>query len=479
MKLKRRFYDDSINFRNLSIKRFAVGLFVGLISAFTIYSFFYVLSESFRVISFGNMNYGFQNSQNIISETDRSFYNLFFAGLSLIIGNSISILYIFSKPDKIINRLNPKRKRIINDQIFLGFNFMSWFNKIGLAFGVFSMCCMDFEFLPYFKPLAYLLLAVLYLDSWKNLSLVIRKNRFKIQGTHLLVMLILTIGLSKIDIINYKAIDELSLKNNPIVNLPDSDFYNDSEVWNSFELSFKLKLDENNNLEIFTEDKMKIGLYDVSDYIFKERASVRQELMYFLKVRILADKDINIKYVKMLEAELYAINQYRVIYEVYNDNLLRSKLKNGSIYKTNTSSILKYRLNSNKTYKKNLPPARPKYSCKSFYKDTLKIKINNQIKINGLLIPNTDLVKKFKNHINTETLFLYHLDYKTTYQDYIKILSSHLKAVYELREKEQTVLKKNRYDNNEDYRKEQNKLKLKFPIQIIEKRLDSSVSQFD
>lgn len=88
MKLKRRFYDDSINFDNLSVKRLVLGIVIGLVSAFTAYSFFYVLRETFRVFSFGTMNYGFQNSQNIISETNRNFYNLFFAGLSLILGNS-------------------------------------------------------------------------------------------------------------------------------------------------------------------------------------------------------------------------------------------------------------------------------------------------------------------------------------------------------------------------------------------------------
>ena len=465
MKLQRRFYDSSINFKNISRERLILAVVFGLASAFTIYSFFYVLRETFRVMSFGLMNYGFQNTQNILKESDRNFYNLFFAGLSLILGNSITILFVFSKPDKIINRFNSKRKRLLNDQIFLSFNFVYWFNKIGLAFGVFSMCCMDFDFIPYFKPLVFLLLLVLYLESWKSLSFVFKKNRFKIQFFHLLLILTLSFGLSRIDIIDYKSIDKLSLKYNPIIDLPRSDFYNYKNNRRYLDIAFKLKLDKNNNLEIFTEDKRSIRLDEVAYYITGERASRREELIPFIRVRILADKGINLKYIKMLEAEFYVINQLNIVYDVYNEDLMALRFENGAIEKRITKSVLDYKANIKLNEGILIPPGLPVDSEASVFNDTLTISVLKEIKIEGLAVSKKKLIKEFKKRINQKTLFLYSFNEDTKYQDYITVLASHFTAVSELREQEQTIFG----EDDKHYRDEQYRLKEKYPIIIMEK----------
>jgi hypothetical protein len=101
MKLKRRFYDSKVNFKNITHERLILGIVIGLASAFTIYSFFYVVRETFRVMS-GGIRYS--QFIYIVSETNRNFYNLFFASMSLIFGNSIAINFILSKPQNIFSR---------------------------------------------------------------------------------------------------------------------------------------------------------------------------------------------------------------------------------------------------------------------------------------------------------------------------------------------------------------------------------------
>ncbi|PKQ43512.1 hypothetical protein [Confluentibacter flavum] len=460
MKLTRRFYDSSVNFRSIPNERLVLSLAIGLASAFTIYAFFYVLRESFRIVSFG-----FGIFPNILSESDRSFYNLFFAGLSLIFANSIALNLIISKPQNILSRVNPKRRRILNEQIFLNFNFSYWFAKIGLVFGVFSMCGMDFDFLPYFMPFSLLLLVVLYLESWKTLSMVFKKNRFKFQLLHFLVFLLLTFCLSRLNIINYKAIDELSLKYNPIIDLPYSNFSNDEWREFSYEIGFKLKMGENNDLEIFTDDKKKINFNDFVNYVSKERASLREELMSFLTVRISADRDINLKYVKMLEAELYMLNINRVVYNVHNDDLLSARYEIKGISKKITKSVLDYKVNLEIPY----PPRPPVEPENISFIDTLKISFNDQIKINGLVIPNNKLVGYFKNHISKKTLFLYFFETDTNYQDYITVLASHFMAASELRKHEQTIFRDYEWKYDKLYRDEQYKLVEKYPMIILEK----------
>lgn len=460
MKLERRFYDSSTNLRNISVERLVLSLYVGLASAFVIYAFFYVLRESFRVLSFG-----FENYPNILSEKDRDFYNIFFAGLSLIFANSIFINLIFSKPQQVLNRLNPKRKRILNDQIFLSFNFSYWFTKIGLVFGVFSMCCMDFNFLPFFKPLSFLLLFVLYLESWKNLSWVFKRNRLKMQFLHLLILLLLVFGLSRINVINYRALDELSIRQNPIIDLPYSDFSNDKGDRFGLEASLKLKMNEHNNLEIFTDGKEKINLKGVGYFVMRERAARREELFPFLTIRIVADKDIDIKYIKMLEAELFSVNQRNIVYDIQNPDLIISRFEKIGISKWIAESVLDVKFKNDIP----MPPLPPNDASNYDFTDTLNISIQKNVRINGKEISKDNLIQKFKKHIKPQTLFLYSYNPGINYQDYITVLSSHFAAAYELRKNEQTIFRDNEYDHNEAYKKEQLSLKEKYPVIIKEK----------
>ncbi len=460
MKLNRRFYDSSINFKIISVGRVVLAVTMGLFSAFIIYSFFYVLRESFRVMSFG-----FEQLPNILNESERNFYNLFFAGLSIVLGNSITVLYIFSRPNRILSRLNPKGRRILNDQIFLNFNFSYWFTKIGLVFGVFSMCCMDFNFIPYFKPFAYLLLIVLYLESWKNLSSVFKKNRFRLQFTHLIVLLVLTLALSRVNVINYTSIDKMLLKNNPIIDLPQSNFYNDTVGWRDPIIRFKVQLDELNRLAIFTEHKNKIMLNDLERTLKMEKLSLREEQVPYLTVAISANKNLDLKYIKMIESELYVIGQYRIVYDVYNNDIEFSRFDKKGIKKRIPPFVLQYRKFFDKSL---LTPSPPLPFIEDYikFKDTIKIRVGKEIIINGFKASSSTLKSVFKGYINNNTVLEYIYSENTKYQDYITVLSSHFQSVNELREGKQTIF--NKYEFRKAYNEEQGKLRDTFPLYIIE-----------
>ncbi|GAA3636841.1 hypothetical protein [Flavivirga jejuensis] len=460
MKLKRYFYDSSVNFTNISTERLVLSITIGLASAFTIYGFFYVIRESFRLMSFG-----FGNLPNIISDNNRNLYNIFFAGLSVIFANSLIINLLLSKSQNVLSRFNPKRKRILNEQIFLNFNFSYWFVKIGLVFGMFSMGFMDFDFSEYIWAL-YLLLFVLYLESWKSLSMVFTKNRFKFQLIHLLILVLLTLGLSRLNFTDYKEIDEFSIKSNPIYDLPHSDFYNDNNTRFYNELSIKINLDDDNQLKFLVYDKWAF-LEDVPSIIYAKRASMREELVPFLKVRIIANRDIDLKYIKILEAELYSINQERIIYDVYNDDLLTARFENRGIEHRISSFVLDFKQDTNISSFP-LPPLPPFEENKVFEK-TLKIEISDTIKINGITVPKDMLVRKFKNYINENVAFKYLYDEDADYQNYIMVLSSHYTAAHKLREQNQTIFE-DYFNKNEQYKKEQRHLKKRFPINIIEER---------
>lgn len=458
MRLNRLFYDSRLNLKSVPLIWFIISFIVGLFSALTIYSFFYVIRESFRVMTFG-----FANLPYIITEEDRNLYNLFFAGLSVIFSNSITINMLLSRPSNATSRRNPMRKRILNDQVFLNFNFSYWFAKMGLCFFVFSMCCMDFDFSPYVGFLSTLLLLVLYLDSWKGISRIFNKNRFKFQLINFATLILLSFGLSSFDIIDYKSIDELAIKSCSIYDLPHSDFHNAIYTRYSREINLKIELLDRDELRIIHYGKWG-AINDIPDIIAAERTSIREEMTPFLSVRISADKNIDLKYVKMVEAKLYSINQQKIIYNIYNDDLLTHRFENRGIKYRISPFLLKFKKDNSTPF----PPL-------PFQIDTIKpekifkIKVNKRIRVDGEIVPEDSLVDEFKKQINKLKVFEYTYDENTKYKDYITVLSSHYRAVYELRKQNQTIFKAHKYDNREAFLDEQYKLKQQFPMHLIEK----------
>lgn len=458
MKLRRLFYDSSINFRNIPISKIVLAVVIGICSSLVIYSFFYVLRESFRVMSIG-----FDYVPQILSEENRNYYNLFFAGLSVIFGNSIAFNFIFSKPQQITHRFNSKRKRLLNDNIFLSFNFSYWFTKIGLVFGVFSMCCMEFEFLPYFKNMSFLLLIVLYLESLKAFGqLLSNSQRLKFVLIQFSCLLLVTFFLSKLNVVDYRALDDMLLKKNPIIDVPYSSFYNDDKDYRRT-IQLKLQVDENNKITIYANDE-KWFLKEVPEIILGQRASMREENIPYLIVDIIAEENIKIDIIKDLELLLYSVNQRRVSYLVRTDDLLFSRFERRGIKKMITPNIP----NFNKE-----PPNflhQVYYNANTNITDTIRVQIGKNILFDNKQVVNIeDLENNFFQKYSKTTAFEYDYQEDATYQDYINVLGAHFSAVYKLREDKQTVFLNNPYEWNELYKEEQDELRKQFPIRILEK----------
>jgi len=460
MKLRHLFYDSTVNFRNVSISKVALAILIGICSSIVIYSFFYVLRESFRVMSIG-----FDYVPKIVSEENRRYYNLFFAGLSVIFGNSIALNFIFSKPQKITHRFNSKRKRLLNDNIFLSFNFSYWFAKIGLIFGVFSMCCMDFEFLPYFKNVSFLLLVVLYLESFKALGQLLNNSqRLKFYLIHFLCLLLVTFSLSKLNVVDYKGLDKMMLENNPLMDFPYSNFYNDDESIYRPTLQLKLEVEQKDSINVYSNDK-KWALKDVPIIVLGHKATMREEMTPFLTVNLIADKTTKVNVIKDLELLMYSINQKGISYSVRTDDLLFSRFERRGIKKRITPNILDLKKETD-----SFPHLDMFYNANNNITDTIKIQIGENILFDNKHIENDeDLVNRFIQSYSKTTAFEYDYHEDTTYQDYIIVLAAHFSAVYKLRENKQTVFLNNPYAWNESYREEQNELKRQFPILVLEK----------
>ncbi|WP_452226722.1 hypothetical protein [Lacinutrix cladophorae] len=457
MKIKHYFYDSSVNFKHVSVSKIVLAIILGICSALTIYSFFYILRETFRFMSFG-----FGINPQVLSETHRNYYNLFFAGLSVVFGNSIALNFIFSKPQRITHRFNSKRKKLLNDQIFLGFNFSYWFGKIGLIFGVFSMCCMDFEFLPYFKSLSFLLLIVLYLESQKSLGMLLNNSqRLKFVIIHFITLLAITFSISRINTLNYKKLDNVMLVNNPIVDCPFSEFYNDNDSWR-YGFDIKIEEDKNGVIKLYVYDK-KWQVEEIPKMVQVEHASRRAEVIHFLRANLVADRNMKIQTIKKLELYLFKSNQFNVSYTVKTRDSLFDRMDRRGIKKRILNDILDF-----ESVKKDSVHLLVKEKYR--FNNTIKVHVGEIIIFDTIEVKSQqELVEKFKTANSKNTAFEYIYQENTVYQDYINVLGAHFQAVDILRKEKQTVFQENKYTKTPMYTEEQRELQSLFPVIILEK----------
>lgn len=464
MKFNHLFYDSHVDFKAISKKKIVLSILLGLISAIIIYSFFYVVRETDRM-----MTLDFENRPFTITEANRYMYNLFFAAISMLIGNAITISLIVSRPQSIFSKRNNKHTRILNDQAFLGPNFIYWFTKVWFLFGAFAWQLMGSKFLDYYFLPSILIVVVLYLDSWKTMILVIKKNRWKIQLIHLIAFVVLTFVLSRVNIIDYKTMDASMLASNPTIEVPSSLYLKDNHRRYYYDnLVIKMDFISKNEIGLFNEENEQIEWSDLSRVILDFKKYSFNS--YSTLVRLRANKNIPIKYIKEFEFILLEMNQTRLVYEVVNNDESTARYYNNQIDKNISPSMQEAFSRAGK------PPRVPGWD---FYKeqkfqDTLSVYISEGIEIDNLEIPQSMLSEKFKNYINKSSIIEYIYGENVTYQDYINVLSAHKIAVWEVRATENyeeidAQIRKNVFSRDDKLIEERDRIQYKFPFRITER----------
>tara|TARA_R110002049_G_scaffold19656_1_gene73152 strand:- start:62 stop:1474 length:1413 start_codon:yes stop_codon:yes gene_type:complete len=468
MKFNHLFYDSEINFKSISRTKIVLSILLGLVSAIVIYCFFYVVRETDRMMSLD-----FENRPLTLTDARRNLYNLFFAAISMVLGNSIAISFLVSRPQNIFSRRNNKRNRIINDQSFLGPNFIYWFTQIWFLFGAFASEIVGSKFLDFYLLPSILIIVVLYLDSWKTLILVIKKNRWKIQLIHLMFFVIATFILSRVDVVDYKSIDDSILIKNPSVDVPSSLYQNDNHRNNYYDnLVFKMNFVSETEVGLFNSENEQIELYEIYSYIHKWMEYAPEEQQSRMSSRLRANRNVPIKYIKQFELKVLTSGQSDIIYEIANEDELTSRFYNSKL-KHGISLSLQDKLPL-------LPGETPRVPfLEHYYKglkfqDTLRLSISNKIEIKNLEVPLNMLPRTLKNYINNSTVIEYIYDDSTTYQDYINVLSAHKTAVWEMRVIENydvidSTIQRNLFSRDEKLRNERFRIQKKYPINITER----------
>ncbi|WP_299111808.1 hypothetical protein [uncultured Winogradskyella sp.] len=465
MKFNHLFYDSEINFKSISRKKIVLSILLGLVSAIIFYCFFYVVRESDRMMSLD-----FENRPFIMPESSRYLYNLFFAAISMIVGNSIAISFLVSRPQNVFLKRNIKRSRIINDQVFLGPNFIYLFTKIWFLFGAFAWGFMGSEFLDYYFLPSILIVIVLYLESWKTLITVIKKNRWKIQGIHLIAFVFLTFILSRINVIDYKLLDASILSSNPTIDVPSSFYPNDNYHRYYYYDNLVIKMDfvDKNQVGLFNEENEQIEWQDLYRVILDFKESSYNPVGTWVRLR--ANKNIPIKYIKEFELILLEMNQWRIIYEVANNDESTASYFNDQLEKHISPSLLEAFPRTGK------PPRVLGWDLfkDQKFEDTLSVYISEKVQINNLETPLYILSEKLKSHINRSSIIEYIYGENVTFQEYINVLSAHKMATWEIRttenfDKIDSLIRRNPFSSDEKLSIERNRIIKKYPFRITER----------
>ncbi len=415
--------------------RILAGISMGLAFALAIYSFAYVMREGCRVMSVTE-----ENDLWVFTTEEVDFYNLFFAFVAVILGQSLCFNYWFDRPARMFRRTRSRRQSIVNDQRVLNWYFLSWFSKLAFAFVIFFGWTFPggyhtINFYEDYRFLFVLIVLVLFLQSWNTLRL-----RFKGKSTRPLLLSVLvtaslSFALSKVHVVDHEAVNRSMLRHSVRYNyqleLPpffeggeEAAFSYDHWVYIVFEkedtsYSHPLVVFENEPLNVlYLSDSIR--KIDESDLIWIGDRTIPP------KVRLSIHKKAPMGFVNSVRKELA---QARV------QNIAYSVVPPGAEY--DQAYYFNLLWPHNILFLNRLPDIPPPPAVDpAIFTDTIPLKLKNDgVYLEGNRLAQNDLNQALKNVIreNGKTLFDLYIQESLHFEQYLGLWSAMERATQELK----------------------------------------------
>ncbi len=464
MPLKNRIEGQNHIFFETTRVRLLLGLIVSLFYAFSFYALLYVFREFLRYYSFV-----FNEHLWVLESKEVVFYNLFYAFIAVILGQSFFFTFVFDRPKKIFSKKNYRRNNIVNDQRFLSWYFLSWFSKLGTMYGflltdVFSGGYYVFSFYPDYNYLFILIIVVLFLQTWTSIRLVFKRKSLKWMFVSGIVVSLLSFGMSKIDLIDYvdlnKKISEKKIVNKYKLELPESGSYEKvrESYFNLHIYIVKSKIEKEGitiivNNEIVSLDRL---VYKILEF----RAGSVRHLSYRIKYLLHVDKDIKMSYVEAVKQEFFKVNSLKISYVVVPINR-----EYNSKYYTNHVFAKDYWFYQRIGFsiQDKLEKFDKLFNIINIKKDGLDC-----VSVGGLLIDVPSLKVSLKKIIEKDPNygFAVYTNEDDKYSEHLKVLTSTKHAVDELRSEYADKVFMKEYGELND--KEERLVKEKYPYRVLE-----------
>ena len=402
----------------LSKRQFLTGLILGIFFAFSLYAFLFSIRELIRIFSL-NENYDLW----ILSDKEVHFFNLFIAYFSVILGQSVAFNYWFNKPRQSFEHDNRKKANIFVDQWFLNWNFFYWFFQIVVLTGVFFINAAHFSHVklaiyPKYNYVFYLIIIVLFLQTWTKIRFYCKRKSREWMLYSFLILSIIALGFSKINIIDYKKLNQSLLKKNIAyqynLKLPKSKNYRNLGRRDLQRKIYIVKSKTGKTLAFFEFKKVPIKNISksISDWRSKRKAYIRP----YLNTVLLIDKSTKMIYVDSVMNQLQKINLDGISFGVSATNE-----ENHFPYKEFSIRINELKTDDSLTKFSNVI--------------TVNLLKNNNYLVNNHEVIKSELSNLFKTLIseNTDYIVRVHTDKNTDFGTYYSILSSLHNSIQELR----------------------------------------------
>lgn len=452
---------------SISKYRLIIGIQIGLFWAVSFYLFALVIRDTYRFLSISEeFDFWYLTDNEIL------FYNVFYSFLSLIIGQSICIAYLFHGPKKMFSGSQRLRINIIHDQHYLTLNFLNWFAKLATFIGFLYCIGMKgghyyFDILEDYYFLFILFLLALYFHSWITLRRIFKRKSLKIMFLNFGIFMVLSFALAQLNPISIESLNKYvlsrSIYHNYNLELPSSDIAKRLE---NKSLVFKLYIcttkNESKPKPVIIAEGEVIQLEEIETQIRKWRNWLYEFEHYRITIQLFIDSNIPMGFVYEVRKELSKSVALKIAYTVMPHNPEYDRR-----FYSGNSIITK------------IPPYYDDYQIIKW--DSEKIdNTPNLIKVqlpekgdsvlyNNILVGYDKLSTLLRQEIYSNAkkyVILLMIDDGSDYNAYISAISSMRIAVNELRQLYSTIHFGQNYDDLDyDKRKE---IQLRFPLKIME-----------
>ena len=476
MPLKPRFLHTDISEFRISPRRLIGGIIIGLLYAFALYGLLYMSREIMRILSVTR-----NHDLWVMTDAEVNFYNLAFAFIAVIFGFSTGFLFCIERPRKAFGQLRHRRFSIINDLRALNWYFLSAYSKLAWGLGAVyaSFYCyrgffyshnpydnflQDSDLLPTYKLVYILIIIVLFLQMWTTIRQVFKNKSLKWMLVSMLGLVVAGFGLSRVNLIDYQAINESILKHNTHytykIELPDvtqfeSDIFR-KEARRVNDIYFAKNPNRNDRPPMMFFEGKATNFKDVVDKI-KTRSS---QWWYYEKLRLHFHRTIKMKHVWEIYKEIGQEGVYR-----FNFAVVKINHENDKRYYHNYSfpAFIPMEL-------RNFPfePPPPPYLNDEM--DVTEIRrITDGYSVDGILLNKETFKHIVGTHLQDKSpmcVFKFYFSDEEDVESYLKTLSLIREAYQEIWDKEAMQ----KFGQKENLSYEQRKeMHQKYPLVIIQK----------
>ncbi len=445
-------------------KRKVIGLLIGVFFAFLFYSFLYVMREGIRIIFFLTEEYEVW----VLTDAQVNFYNFVMAATAVIIGQSICFAYCFDTSWGRYGRQMYKMRSIVNDQRYLNSYFLNWASRIVFVFCI--MLSMDSSGIhilnshPEFNYIAILILLVLFFQSWTSIRRYFQHS-FQWMALSFILLSFLSFGLSRIQLIDYKRINEIIYSHNSwhqyTIELPESEVYIYQKT-GRFEAFLMIAEEKDSGKPILLirrwlgEKYSPIELDSLAKTITKWKEEVYYESIDYSMLYI--HKNTRMELVNQVKKKLKKAGAIRTLYGVLPSQREYDK----SYYKMSVISYILNDLFDN-------PPLWQEEQSRLGINNIIRVVqgTSEEVSVDGVPIPITRLKEVIRLQLdNPEKAIELQTDNRASYDNYIAILQQVLQAFQNRREDASLIRYGTSFDDLEY--EEQVELRKETPYRIVE-----------